>query len=173
MKGGAKRITVLAAFTAISLVMFTVESLIPTFIPGAKIGLSNVFTLLALFLLGPYDAVILVVVRTVLGSIIGGNLSAIMYSLTAGIVSLAVSVVLYRFAFGKVSITALSVSAAVVHNIVQTAVFCLVTGTTQWFYYLVYLVPIGIISGLCVGVITLAMIKYIPVSFFEKYIVIR
>lgn len=65
----AKRIAVLALLTGQALLMFMVEGLFPPlFLPGAKMGLSNIFTLLALAVLGPGQALALVVVRTVLGS---------------------------------------------------------------------------------------------------------
>ena len=47
----ARRIATLAVLTAMGLIMFMVESLFPPlFLPGAKMGLSNIFSLLTLFL---------------------------------------------------------------------------------------------------------------------------
>lgn len=168
-KLSAKRVAQLGIFTALSLLMFMVESLLPSlFLPGAKIGLSNIFTLLSLLLLGPIDAIILVVARTVLGSLITGSLSSLMFSLTAGLVSVIVSILMYLYTLPKVSIIAISILSAVVHNIVQTAIFCLITGTPEYFSFLLYLVAIGIVAGAVVGVITLILIKYIPKNFVEK-----
>jgi heptaprenyl diphosphate synthase len=165
----AKRVATLGVFTSLSLLMFMVENLLPSLVlPGAKIGLSNIFTMLSLFLLGPIDAIILISARTVLGSLITGSLSTLMFSLPAGLISVIVSILLYLYAFPKVSIIAISIISAVVHNVVQTAVFCLITGTFEYFSFLVYLVAIGIGAGLVVGVITLLLIKYIPKNFMEK-----
>ena len=81
------------------LIMFMVESLFPPlFLPGAKMGLSNIFSMLTLFLLGPTEAFVLVIIRTVVGSMFTGNMSTLMYSLTAGIVSVVVSSVLVQLA---------------------------------------------------------------------------
>lgn len=168
-KLSAKHIAILGVFTSLSLLMFIVESLLPPlFLPGAKIGLSNIFTLLTLFLLGPIDAIILIVARTILGSVITGSLSSLMFSLSAGLASVIVSILIYNYAFNKVSIIALSSLSAVIHNIVQTAVFCLITNTAQYFAFLVYLVPLGVGAGLAVGIITQLIIKYIPKNFLEK-----
>jgi heptaprenyl diphosphate synthase len=170
-KLSAKRVALLGVLTSLSLLMFMVESLLPPLmLPGAKLGLSNIFTLLSLLLLGPLDAIILVIARTVLGSLITGSLSSLMFSLTAGLVSVIITILMYLYAFPKVSIIAISILSAVVHNIVQTAVFCLITGTVEYFSFLVYLVAIGIVAGLVVGVITLLLIKYIPKNFMEKFL---
>ena len=50
----AKKIAVLAVFTALSLVMFIIENQFPPmFIPGAKMGLANIFSFAALILYSP------------------------------------------------------------------------------------------------------------------------
>ena len=71
----AKRVATVGVLTALSLISFMLESLLPPiFLPGAKIGLSNIFTLVTLLMFGPIDAIILIIVRTTLGSLIVGNL---------------------------------------------------------------------------------------------------
>jgi heptaprenyl diphosphate synthase len=171
MKGKltTKRIALLGCFTAMALIIFVIENLLPSIIlPGAKIGLSNIFTLLTLILLGPLEAVILIIARTVLGCLIVGNLSALMYSLSAGLVSVGVSILLYKISYERISIIAISISAAVIHNIVQNIVFCLITQTPKYFAYIGYLAIFGVVSGAMVGIIVLLLIKYIPLNFYEK-----
>ena len=53
----AKRISLDALLTAIALTIFTVELQIPSIvpIPGVKLGLANIITIFAIFLLGPVD----------------------------------------------------------------------------------------------------------------------
>lgn len=168
-KLSVKKIALLGSFTALALLMFIVESLFPSLIlPGAKMGLSNIFTMLTLFLLGPLEAVILILARTILGCLIVGNMSALLYSLTAGLMSVTISVLLYRFAFPKVSIMAISITGAVIHNLVQTIVFCLITETPAYFSVMGYLLIFGVVAGSVVGLSTTLLIKYIPKDFFEK-----
>lgn len=163
----AKRIATLAVLIAMGSIMFMVESLFPPlFLPGAKMGLSNIFSLLALFLLGPTDAVILVVVRTVLGSMFVGNMSTLMYSLSAGLVSVIVSAVLVEFAYPKVSIVAISIVSAVLHNLTQNVVFCLVSNTPQMFSYMPWLALLGVLAGVIVGVAVWFILKMIPTRTF-------
>ena len=57
---GARRLTLLALFTAIALTIFMVEAQIPVPIPipGVKLGLANIVTVYVMFVLGPGDALL-------------------------------------------------------------------------------------------------------------------
>ncbi len=159
----AKRIATLSVLCAMGLIMFMVESLFPPlFLPGAKMGLSNIFSLLTLFILGPVDALVLVIVRTVLGSLFGGGISTLMYSLTAGIVSVIVSAFLVEFVYPNVSIVAISVVSAICHNITQNVVFCLISNTPEMFSYMPWLALVGILAGLIVGFAVNFLLRALP-----------
>ncbi len=163
----AKRVATLAVLTAMGLIMFMVESLFPPlFLPGAKMGLSNIFSMLTLFLLGPTEAFVLVVVRTVLGSMFTGNMSTLLYSLTAGIVSVAVSSVLVQFVYPKISIVAISVVSAIMHNVTQNVVFCLVSNTPEMFSYMPWLALLGILAGVIVGFAVWFILRMVPTRTF-------
>ena len=165
-----KRIAVLALFTAASLIMFLIESQFPPlFFPGAKMGLSNLFSMLALVLYGPGSAFVVIVCRTLLGSLFS-NVSTLLYSFNAGIAAIALSSVLVKFVFPAISLLSVSVAAAVFHNIVQNFVFVLVTKTPQVFTYLPYLAVAGVLSGLIVGAVLLLLIKKIPLSVYRRVI---
>ena len=57
MKKGARRLTVDALFAAVALTIFVIELYIPSVsIPGVKLGLANIVTVTAAFLIGPWDA---------------------------------------------------------------------------------------------------------------------
>ena len=163
----ARRVATLAVLTAMGLITFMIESLFPPlFLPGAKMGISNVFSLLTLFVLGPTEALILVVVRTTLGSMFTGNMSTLMYSMTAGVVSVAVSAVLVQFLYPKVSIVAISVVAAVLHNLTQNLVFCLVSETPQMFAYMPWLALLGVVAGIIVGFAVWFILRTVPTKVF-------
>ena len=93
-----KRIALDALLTAIALIIFVVELLVPIPfpVPGVKLGLSNVVTLFALFACGPVDALIILLLRIGLGTIFGGNLSAILYSLAGGLLCYLVILLMRR-----------------------------------------------------------------------------
>ena len=163
----ARRVATLAVLTAMGLIMFMVESLFPPLIlPGAKMGLSNIFSLLTVIVLGPVEAIILVVIRTTLGSIFTGNVSTLMYSLTAGLVSVVVSVILVEFIYPKVSIIAISVVAAVMHNLTQNVVFCLVSNTPEMFSYMPWLALLGVVAGIIVGFAVWFILRAVPTRVF-------
>lgn len=163
----AKRIATLSVLTAMGLIMFMVESLFPPlFLPGAKMGLSNIFSLLALFVLGPTEALVLVIVRTTLGSLFTGNISTLLYSLTAGLVSVAVSTALVEFAYPRVSIVAISVVAAIMHNVAQNVVFCLVSNTPEMFAYMPWLALVGLLAGIIVGFAVWFILRTLPPKLF-------
>lgn len=165
----AKRIALLALLCAGALCVFVVENLFPAFlVPGARLGLGNVFTMLSLVLLGNAEGIILVVVKSVLGSLIIGNTGALIYSLSAGLVSVLIGIALLGIKKEVFTLTAISVLCAIVHNFVQTLVFCLVTGQTYALSFMPYLALIGAFGGILVGVSTTLIIKKTPASVFEK-----
>lgn len=174
MKSGkrtAKKIAVLAIFTALSLIAFIIENQFPPlFIPGAKMGLANIFSFAALIMYSPAEAFIVVAVRTGLGAIYAGNLSSLLYSFTGGIVSMAVSSLLMYTLYPKISLISVSVAAAVMHNITQNIVFVLLSGTKLTFAYMPYLILIGICSGALVGALITLVFKKVPQSVFERAI---
>ena len=163
------RIALVALLTAVSLIVFVVENACPPLIlPGAKLGLANLFTLLALVILTPIDALFIFLIRAVLGNIITGNPSALLYSIPAGLIALAVSVILVRSCMDKLSIVSISVASAVIHNVVQNLVFCLTSGSTAVLTYTPYLAMLGVLSGVIVGLTAYFILRYLPKSIYEK-----
>lgn len=163
------RIALVALLTAVSLIVFVVENAFPPLIlPGAKLGLANLFTLLALVILTPIDALFIFLIRAVLGNIITGNPSALLYSIPAGLIALAVSAILVRSCMDKLSIVSISVASAVIHNVVQNLVFCLTSGSTAVLSYTPYLAMLGVLSGVIVGLTAYFILRYLPKSIYEK-----
>ena len=82
----AAKLTLAALLTAAGLVVFVIEAQLPplTAIPGIKPGLSNVFTMLTLFWVGPGWALGTMFVRVSLGSLLTGQTMAFFYSLSGG-----------------------------------------------------------------------------------------
>ncbi len=164
-----KRIAVLSVLCAGALVAFIVENLFPSLIvPGGKIGVGNVFTLLALITLGNVEALVLVVVKSTLGCLITGNMGALMYSLTGGIIACATSAAMIDKFKKTFTISSISVFSAAVNNVVQCVVFYLVAKSAVAFTYLPYLMLMGGASGAIVGIAATLIIKKIPMTYFER-----
>ena len=163
-----KKIALLGILAGIGLIAFMLESLIPVpFLPGAKLGFANIFSLLALLLYGLPEALIVVTVRTVLGSLFAGNVSMLLYSLTAGLVSTCVSRLLLC-ALPRVSFLCVSVAGAIVHNLVQLFVYCALTGTALLFVYSPYLCLMGAGAGVVVGLAVTFVLKALPARLFAQ-----
>lgn len=166
-----KRITRIALFTAVALLLNLLESLLPPFLPyapGAKIGLSNLVTLVALVLLGYTDAYLILTLRCLLGGIFGGNLAALMYSVPAGVLSLTVQILLFHFAFRFVSIAGIGFLGAVVHNATQVAVASVMV-RTNLAAMLPFMLAASVAAGLAVGLAAFYLIKFLPRRLFAPY----
>lgn len=163
----AKKLAVLGVLTALSLITFLIENLFPPIlIPGAKLGLANTFSLIALIMYTPWEAFAIVGARTLLGAIFAGNMSAVLYSFTGGIISMAVSSLLLYCAHPKVSVMCISVTAAALHNFTQNAVFVALSQTPLAFSYAPYLILLGILSGAFIGAVVVLIIKRVPTPVF-------
>ena len=84
MKGNLTRAGLL---TAVGLIAAWLESLIlpPMPVPGAKVGLANVATLAALYLMGPGPAAMVTVARVLLANALFGSLASCVYALAGGV----------------------------------------------------------------------------------------
>lgn len=165
----AKKLAALGVLTALSLITFLIENLFPPlFIPGAKLGLANAFSFIALIVYSPAEAFIIVGVRTLLGAVFAGNISAVMYSFTGGIISMAVSSVLLYCVHPKISVICVSVVAAAFHNLTQNIVFVLITSTPLAFSYAPYLMLTGVLSGAFIGAAVTLLVKRVPTDAFAR-----
>ena len=165
-----RKITTCAVLSSLALISFMLENLLPPLIlPGARLGLSNIFILLSAIVLGWGYGYATLLVKVTLGSIFAGNFSAILYSLPAGLLSLSLELVLI-LVIKRFSLVATSIAGATLNITVQNLVFCLIPGYQEYLSYLPYLSIIGIGSGLVVGLVTHLIIKKINFSFLNKEI---
>ncbi len=163
----AKKIASLGILTALSLITFLLENLIVIPIPGARLGFANLFSFIALIIYSPLEAFIIVGVRTFLGAVFAGNLSAVMYSFTGGMVSMGISSLLMYLCHPKISVMSISVAAAVAHNVTQTAVYALMYSTPAIFVvYTPYLALLGAASGAFIGAVATLIVKKVPCKTF-------
>lgn len=165
-RSAGRKIAALGMLSGLGLAAFLLESLIPVpFLPGAKLGFANIFSLLAMLLYGLPEALAVIFVRTFLGSLFAGNLSMLLYSLTAGVAS-ALFTRLLLYALPRVSFLAVSVAGAIIHNIVQLFVYCGLTGTMLLFVYAPYLCLMGAAAGAAVGLIVIWTLRALPKKIF-------
>lgn len=149
-----KRIACLGLFIALAFVLSYVEYLLPLNIgiPGAKVGLANLVVMVALYTVGKKDAALLSIVRVVLVGFTFGNLAMMLYSMAGALLSFVVMLIAKRTKL--FSITGVSVLGGVFHNVGQIIVAMFVLETASLLYYLPFLIVIGTISGIVIGVIS-------------------
>lgn len=156
----AKRITQLALLTTIALIIFIVELRIPNLvpIPGVKLGFANIVTVYAMYHCTAKETFMVVITRILLGSIFGGNISAIFYSLGGAVLCL-VGMLLFRHVIDERHIWICSILGAVLHNIGQISVAVLIMKTTAVIAYLPFLLVSGCIAGAFTGICAQVLIK--------------
>ena len=148
----ARRLTELALLTAVALIIFVVELQIPNPVPiaGVKLGLANIITVYAMYHYRAHEVFLIVVVRILLGSFFSGNIMTLLYSMAGGLLCLA-GMLLMKPLLPEKYIWVCSVLGAVLHNIGQTAVACLIAGWGM-IVYLPFLLVSGCIAGTFTGI---------------------
>ena len=68
----------------------------------------------------------------------------------------------------RISFVAVSVTGAVLHNLVQLSVYCALAGTAQLFGYAPYLCLLGAVSGAIVGLAVTYTLKSLPVRILPQ-----
>ncbi len=151
-------ITRTAVFTTVGLILSYIETfiVIPVNVPGVRIGLANIATLLALYLLGPGNALAVTALRVSMASILFGSPVSFVYSIAGGICALIVMIPAKRLGF---SVYGVSVTGAVIHNIAQTVVALVFVSHVYLLTVLPPLIVAGIVSGLLTGLVSDLIIK--------------
>lgn len=149
----------LGLFTAVGILLGYVESLLPVFVsvPGVKIGLANLAAMLALYLFGWKEAVIVSLLRILAVGFLFGNLFSILFSMAGGAVSILVMILLKRS--DKFSPVGVSIAGGVAHNIGQILIAALILESEKVFYYLPVLLISGLVAGALIGILGGEMIK--------------
>lgn len=150
--GQTARLTQLSLLTALALVISLLESALPplTSVPGIKLGLANIVTLSVFYLYRRRDALLVLLARVILASLVAGRMISLPYSLCGGLLCFAVCALLLPL-FPLKQLWLLSMIGAVFHNIGQICVAVLLTGTPALFWYLPFLLIAGLLSGFFTG----------------------
>ena len=160
MRRDTKRIALCGILLSMMLVLGYVEHLIPVAagIPGVKLGLSNGVLIFALYMLDAPTAFVLMIVKVVLSGLMFGGVSAMMYAMAGGVMSMLTMMLLKKFHFHLVII---SMFGAVMHNVGQVLMAMLVLQTPKLMYYMAILMFVGLATGAVTGVAANATIKHI------------
>ncbi len=156
-----KKLLYVSLLIAFSLILSYIETFIPAIpIPGAKLGLASIATLLALYLFDFKTSFTVVALRIILSAFMFTNFTALIYSLSGGIVSLIAMYLTIKLAKDKLSIIGVSIIGAVFHNLTQLAAAIFVLGTVSIVTLTPWLLFLGIITGIFTGLTAKYILKY-------------
>lgn len=151
----ARRLTQFSLLVSSAVILHAVEGMFPPPlpVPGARVGLANIVSLVCLVAFGARAAFLLAGLRTVLGALIGGGLFGFGFILSFGaaIASVAAMASLRAVGRERFSLIGLSLFGALVHNLTQLALAALIVRHAGVFAYLPYMLmgslPTGAITG--------------------------
>jgi heptaprenyl diphosphate synthase len=154
-----RKTVTIAVLIAVSIVLSIVESMISAFvfiIPGVKLGLANIVTLIVLYIYGPKEAGVVAFLRIVLVVLIspvGGGLfsPASFMSFAGGMLAYLAMILIRRVK--SFSIVSVSVAGALFHMVGQIAAAIVVLDTAQLIYYLPYMILLSVPTGLFTGLV--------------------
>ena len=147
-----KKMTQMALLCAIALTIFMLEAQLPALVPmpGVKMGLANIITVFAVFILGSREAAGILAGRIFLGAVFAGNFSTILYSAAGGACAILVTIGLKRVLTAK-QLWVAGILGAIAHSIGQMAVAIAVTATSGLVIYLPIMILCSIITGAFTG----------------------
>ena len=147
-----RKLTTLGLLSAIALTIFMVEAQIPPIVPlpGVKVGLANIVTVFAVFVLGAKEGAAVLFVRIFLGAVFAGNFSTIFYSAAGGGLAIAATIGAKRI-LTKKQLWVAGILGAIAHSLGQMAMAVLISGTPGLAVYLPVMIAISIITGAFTG----------------------
>ena len=161
MKLTTKQLTLCAVLTAMALALSYLENFFPLSlaipIPGVKLGLANIVTVFALYVLGPGQAMLILLARCLLGAVFAGNMNALIFSLLGGVSAMLVMILLSRSR--RLSVYGVSVGGAAAHNCGRVAAAVLTLGNTAPLYYLPILLGVSLFTGALTGLVTACLFR--------------
>ena len=151
-----------ALMATLALVFSYVEAIIPynPGIPGIKLGIANVVTVVALYKFGPKDALAVSLLRIVLAGLLFNGLFGMLYSLVGALLSLAGMILLKKT--DRFSTVGVSMAAGVIHNFGQLLVAAFLIEDLRIFFYFPVLLFSGIFAGIFVGIIAVVILRALP-----------
>ncbi len=158
----SKKVAIISVFSALAVAIYVIETFIPRPLPWLKFGFGNIIVLLTFYLLGFRFALLVTLLKSILGSLIIGNFftPSFLFSISGGLVSLCVMAVplfLFPHLFSPLGI---SILGAVSHNLTQllTASFVFI-GRIEVFHLTPIFLMLSLVTGTITGIVSLFILK--------------
>ena len=166
-----RRLVLLALLIAMASVLHVVESWLPLPlpVPGIKLGLANIVSLIVIVMFGWRDAIYVSILRVLLASLFGGILlgPAFAMSLSGAIGSIALMNYVYQHWQSTFSVIGISIIGAVIHNVVQITVAAVLVSSVSLLWYLPYLILFALPTGLATGMMTHYFLAKVPSEIYR------
>ena len=155
-----KRLTTLSILLAISIVLSIVESMLPVIpVPGVKLGLANVVTLVVLYLYSDKDAFVLLLLRIILVGLLRGNIFSVTFYLSF---SGGMTAYLMMYIFKHINIFSLvgiSIMGSFGHSVGQIIMAIFLIERTEFIYYFPYILVLSVLTGILTGLLSTRVLK--------------
>jgi heptaprenyl diphosphate synthase len=132
---------------------------IPVPIPGIKIGLANIITIIAIVYLSFKDVIFIVAFRCLIMAVLSKGFMMLMFSLSGGLVSAIVMWIIYKKFQEYFSIIGVSIIGALTHNFVQIVIASVLMKENLLLYYVPVLFLAAVITGFLNGSICVKVLK--------------
>jgi heptaprenyl diphosphate synthase len=151
-----RKLARLALLVSVGLILYIFEAYIPQPLPWVRIGLANMVSLLALVLWGFWEALAVLLMRVLLGSIFTGTILSPVFpfALVGGLASVMTMGVARRFLCPPLSVVGISVLGALAHNVSQLLLaYGLYIRRSELFFLLPPLLLSTLLTGCLIGLI--------------------
>ncbi len=153
----SRKTALLGLFSALAIIFGYVELLIPTGIPGVKLGLANLAVLFILMRYSWREAALVSAVRIVVIGFLFTNVFSILYSLAGAALSLFVMTLLKRSP--RFSVFGISMAGGIAHNAGQLLAAMVIVESASLVYYAPILLISGVVTGFLIGALTKEVLK--------------
>ena len=148
-----KRLTLCALLIALALALSYTERFIPLQmvvpLPGVKLGLANIVTLIALYVMGSKYAFAILIPRCIFGAVFGGGITGLLFSMTGGILAMLTMILARKLPI--FSVYGVSILGAAAHNVGQILAAMVLMHSVYIGAYLPYLLGVALFTGFATG----------------------
>lgn len=139
---------------------------------GARIGLANIVVLTGIYYLNRKDALLLVFLKALISGLLLANFNAFLIGLSGSFLSYLIMSLLLYLGKERFSFIGISVAGSIFHNLGQILVLLFLY---SWgiISSLIWLLPIGIATGVFVGTLFLSLKHYLDKGYVFKTITVK
>lgn len=158
-----KRLALMGLLFALAMALSFLESLLPALPmlpPGIRLGLSNIVTMYALFVLGPVSGYTIAILKALFVLLTRGAVAAAM-SAAGGVFSVTIMLLLSLLPGIKEQYLLLSLFGGAAHNIGQLVMARFIINNQYVWYYFPVLLAAGLLMGAITGMALRVVLPYL------------